>query len=79
MFSCAGPKERFEARRCQDFSFQRSNLAARVALLCGRAAGSLISGRLSCVSSFANAIAICRGRATLRERFFEYISATLIL
>ena len=31
---------------------------------------SPISGRLNGVNSFANAIAICRGRAKFRERFF---------
>ena len=40
---------------------------------------SPMSGRLRCVSSLAKAIATCRGRATLRLRFLEYISATLIL
>src|SRR6185436_897424 len=40
---------------------------------------SAMSGSESCVSSFASAMATWRGRATLRLRFLEYISATLIL
>src|SRR5512134_1431540 len=40
---------------------------------------SPISGRLISVSSLASAIAIWRGRATLRLRFFACRSATLIL
>src|SRR5689334_12744079 len=40
---------------------------------------SPMSGRLSWVSSLASAMATWRGRATLRLRFLEYISETLIL
>ncbi len=40
---------------------------------------SPMSGRLCCVSSLASAIAICRGLATLRLRFFECMSDIFIL